>query len=755
MSPTKAILALLGAAHSMDLVSASSCTERTVQVGDISVRISTGGPTAFRLRIIPAGGSNVPNPMPDASLPDAPCQHITDGQSQGVSSDFGSLTVSPSGVVVLKDASGKTLTTSQPITGDTQLLLSSADGKLYGRGASPLDMLQLSATTSKPKTYNRATFTPYYYSLGDGYGALGAVAVDKNTGSEMDLTYTTSGKQVEWKHGPGSFELHLIPAPTLAEGTQRYYQLLGQALILPKYAFGFGASRWGWESRDYVEEQIQKFRDGKYPIDYIILDFEWFMHETDYAYNPEGKPYYTDFGYNPKLFDEPAAQLATYQNDFHIRFGGIRKPRIGNSGMLTDLRAKGWILPNGEPAGTYPPEGHYADERCIDFAIPEARDWYAKKMEHYTEDGVDLWWNDEGEPNYYTFWFWNVAERKGVAAKAPTKRFFSLNRAWSPGMARLGAAVWTGDVSATWEDLKGTPGMMLNWVLGGAPYVGCDIGGFNGQTNGKHLTRWLQIGAFMPIMRVHSVIDATPHFPWLFGDDAARAMRRAIELRYRLVPYHYSLAHRLYRTGKHWIRPLVMEFPDEPEVAEITTEWMDGDILCAPVVREDDTREITLPKGKWYMLGATPEITRTLIVNGGQQFGGKAEAAEVPAFVRPGAVVPLAAVGQHTQELTGKPLEVQIYTGADGSFTLYEDDDETTDYMSDKVRSTSMTWSDASRTFKWTVTSASGLDTAKCYKQLQLTIFDGSSGGIVRTDPQDIGTHGSIKVGTYGNIIME
>jgi len=716
-----------------------------IDVGGVSVSVASKGQTAFQLRIVPAGAALFENPMvyePAVAKTERKAREALDGESCEASSDLGALSVSADGVVVLKDAKGKTLTTSDPISSGGRLALSTAAGKLYGRGAAPQDAQFLTATTVKPKVYNRATYAPYYYST-DGYSALGAVKVDRNTGPEMDLNYTTDGSKVTWTYGQGAFELHLMPAPTLKDGTMRYYELIGRPVVPPRYIFGFGASRWGWESSDYVKQVLSNFTVQGFPLDYMIIDFEWFMNETDYDYDEHGKPYYNDFGWNPALFDEPAKQLENYRSEYGVRMAGIRKPRIGNAKDLKMLKENGWILPNGEPGGSYPPEGHYADGRSVDYSIPAARAWYAKEMEHYTNGtwGVDFWWNDEGETNYYTFWYWNVAQNDALKATSPDKRFFSLNRAWSPGMARIGAAVWTGDVNADWQDLADTPAMMLNWVLGGAPYVGCDIGGFNGETNGPHLTRWLQVGVFMPVMRVHSVIWALPHFPWNFGEAAASAIRKTLQLRYRLVPYHYSLAHRLYATHENWIMPLVAEFPNDTVASDIVTQWMDGDILCAPVVTENSTKSIYLPAGSsWYTLAAGSNST--VLHQGGQHLTGAAELGEIPAFVRPGSILPLADPVQNTGFLQGATLRVEVYAGADGSFDFVDDDSETMLYTTGERRVVSMRWDNTFQVFSWAVQGDFLMAPDVGFSQLEVTIFS-STGAPITVGPSDIGEGGT------------
>ncbi|CAK0848732.1 unnamed protein product [Prorocentrum cordatum] len=217
-----------------------------------------------------------------------------------------------------------------------------------------------------------------------------------------------------------------------------------------------------------------------------------------------------------------------YRDDLGIHFGAIRKPRLGNTQLIKQAADRGWILDGGEPAGTYPPEwdNAYAKGRNIDFSQQAARDWYAEQMAPFYAQGASFWWNDEGETDYFTNHWWNTAEVQALASVDASKRFYSLNRAWTPGMARLGAAAWTGDIMATWEDLQTTPGMMLNWIVSGAPYVACDIGGFGGNTTSFLLSRWMQVGAFMPQMRIHSVINAIPHWPWRFGPNAAHAIKK-------------------------------------------------------------------------------------------------------------------------------------------------------------------------------------------------------------------------------------
>jgi len=671
------------------------------------VGFSTCGLSAFRVRLIFDHRDPIETPMVSPGQFSTQYNKTRDSRGYGITAAIGSVFLSYRETLVLYDQEGHVLTESEPLAiHPSALALSSDGGKLYGSGATLEDCGRLTATLVQPLICNRATKVPYYYST-DGYGALGVVDVARARPSiAYPVTYASDGRRVLWSFS-SDFDLYLMPAATLIEGTQALFALTGAPPVPPRYAFGFMASRWGWKDRRDIEDNIARFRAEEYPIDAIIVDFEFFTRENDYLYNFTGKSNFTDFGYNPLTFPSPREQFARYRRDLHVRVGAIRKPRLGNTNLLALARSKKWLLPGGAPGSTYPPNftASYAMGRNLDFSIPAVRQWYSQQQAQYVDDGVEFWWNDEGETDYFTYHWWNVAHRETQSRWNGTKRFYSLNRAFTPGMARLGATLWTGDTKPIWKDLHDTPGMMLNWGLAGAPYVACDIGGFWGRTKASLLTRWMQLGVFLPTMRVHSVVFDTPHFPWNFGDAPAAAMKQAMQLRYRLLPYHYSLAHEIYRDGVLWMRPLAMEFPGDALAADVVTQWMDGSILVAPVVRNDSRRHIYFPPGKWYALRAS-NITQVAlggrsVFEGPLEVEGEVAADGLPAFVRAGTVLPLAPVVQFTDALPGGPLEVQVYAGANGSFSLVEDDGETYAYQSGEVRVTSFAWDDARGTLSW------------------------------------------------------
>jgi len=284
---------------------------------------------------------------------------------------------------------------------------------------------------------------------------------------------------------------------------------------------------------------------------------------------------------------------------------------------------------------------------------------------------------------------------------------------------------------------------VLNWALAGGPYVGSDVGGFASNPTADLLVRWYQLSVFTPIMRVHSTQVATPHFPWLWGAQAAKDMKGALELRYRLIPYHYSFAHMMFEGRRLWMRPMEVAFPDAAAVAGVTSQWMDGEILVAPVVDSNSMRKVILPNGTWHMFDADGNVAPPAL-SGPTLLGGRAFKSEIPAFVLAGTIVPLAPVVQHTDALPGGPLEVRVYGGADAKFELVEDDGHTVEYESGVgLRRTTFLWNDASQTLSW---SCEGRPPPSAFTRLFLQFY-AKHGAKFVSEVVDLTSLGSVSLG--------
>ena len=180
---------------------------------------------------------------------------------------------------------------------------------------------------------------------------------------------------------------------------------------------------------------LSRFRNGSYPLDAFISDFGWYTPVPDYNLPPTGSPTFQDFTYNPVTFPDNGANIvAKYRDELHLRFGGIRKPRLGNSALIAMAEQKGWSVRQ--------PSGGNGGPRNLNFSRADTRQWYHEQNAHFLPEGVEFWWNDEGETYYFNFYWWNVAQKAGLALYDAAKRFFTINRSFTPGMQRLGAATW-------------------------------------------------------------------------------------------------------------------------------------------------------------------------------------------------------------------------------------------------------------------------------------------------------------------------
>jgi alpha-glucosidase len=219
--------------------------------------------------------------------------------------------------------------------------------------------------------------------------------------------------------------------------------------------------------------------------------------------------------------------------------------------------------------------------------------------------------------------------------------------------------------------------MLLNLSLSGVAFCGGDAGGFQGNASGELFARWMQYAAFTPFFRAHSAIDSKPHEPWAFGPETERVSREAITLRYRLMPYLYGEMRRASVTGLPVIRPMVFEFPRDPEVKTMCDQFMFGpSILVAPVTQPGKKeRLVYLPEGIWYDWHTSEKI------DGGRSIVARAPLDVIPIYARAGSLIPMVEPAMHTGAIDFSRVTVRAYSGSSGSYELYEDDGITTEYM--------------------------------------------------------------------------
>jgi len=333
-------------------------------------------------------------------------------------------------------------------------------------------------------------------------------------------------------------------------------------------------------------------------------------------------------------------------------------------------------------------------------------------------EGVDGWWPDEGDAlDIKSRLVRNRMYWEGPQIDRPNERAYALHRNGYAGMQRYASFLWSGDVYSTWETLRTQIPVAINTGLTGIPYWGTDIGGFvpTKEFTSELYLRWFQFGAFCPLFRCHGRawklrlpwgwntgdprpiemrnIEDVPDASQLHDARVEPICRKYLELRYRMLPYLYSAMRECATTGMPIMRSLWLHYPDDSHAVARDDEYLWGrDILVAPVVELGaTTRKVYLPKGVWYDFWSGERI------EGGREITRTVDLETMPLYVRAGAILPLGPVKQHTGEKIAQPLSISIYPGADGSFSLYEDDGRSFNYRKGEWMGIQMDWNDVRR----------------------------------------------------------
>jgi alpha-D-xyloside xylohydrolase len=299
---------------------------------------------------------------------------------------------------------------------------------------------------------------------------------------------------------------------------------------------------------------------------------------------------------------------------------------------------------------------------------------------------------------------------QGQRATTDEKRVVILTRSAYAGQQRNSAITWSGDITGTWQVLRNQIPAGLNFSLSGIPYWNTDTGGFFGdRTTGnadprnalyqEFFSRWFQFSAFCPMFRVHGSYGTRPGKEFYRFDEKTQGILRTyLDLRYRLMPYLYSVAWQVTTNGGSFMRPLVMDFPKDPQAMAIGDQYLFGpSIMVTPVTTAGAvTRAVYLPAGNaaWYNFW-TAESSPA-----GQRVEAPATVETLPLFIRPGSIIPMGPFLQYSSEKPADPIELRVYPGANGSFTLYEDEGDNYSYEKGKFATIPITWDDATHTLE-------------------------------------------------------
>ena len=538
--------------------------------------------------------------------------------------------------------------------------------------------------------------------------------------------------------------------------------LSGDVPMFPLWTYGFWQSKERYKSAKETESVVDKYRELQVPLDGIIQDWQYWG--SNYLWNAMDF-LAEDFRDGKKMIDNVHKKNAHFMISIWASFGPQTR-------QFRELDEKGLLLPietwpQSGISHIWPPVMEYpSGVKVYDAFHPEARAIYWKYLKTLYDYGTDAWWMDSTDPDFFNpkesdynhkvyggTWrsqrnAFPLATVRGIYQSQRKddrgKRVFIMTRSSFAGQQHYGSNMWSGDVNSSWDMLRKQVPAGLSFSLTGNPNFNTDIGGFfcgSYNTKGKEsapknpqfqelYVRWMQYGLFCPVFRSHGA-DA-PREIWQFGkkgEPVYDAIEKTIRLRYRLLPYIYSIAWQVTSNNESYLRPLFSDFAADKRTWDMNDEFMFGrNILAAPIVnpqyteekiirtdamtgwnRKDvggeksDVRSIDftaaksatkyLPKGvEWYDFWTNKRY------KGGQNVALQTSFDRVPMFVRAGSILPLGPEMQYVGEKKWDNLELRIYPGANGEFTLYEDEGDNYNYEKGYFATITFVWNDKART---------------------------------------------------------
>lgn len=503
-----------------------------------------------------------------------------------------------------------------------------------------------------------------------------------------------------------------------------YRQLTGKAVMMPRWAYGFWQSRQRYQTQAEILGVAREYRERGLPLDNIVQD--WFYWRED------------DWGsheFDPERFPDPKGMVdELHELDVQLMIS-VWPKFYRTTEHFRELDEKGFMYRRNIEVGAKDWVGRGYESSFYDPYSEEARSIFWRQIDEQLNTlGIDAWWLDATEPDIHSnldieeltrrigptaqgpaaelFNSYSLVSAEGVyegdRAASPDTRTFILTRSGFGGLQRYAAAVWSGDVASRWVDLYNQIAAGTNLSMSGIPHWTSDIGGFSLEQrylepNPEDLAewrelnlRWFQFGAFVPIFRSHG--EAPPREIYNLapeGSEVYESLAAYSRLRYRLMPYIYTLAGDTFHRDGTIMRGLAMDFPADERARDVNDQYLFGPAFLVNPVYEHRARSRTvyLPAGaRWY------DFHTGTLHEGGQEIEAAAPLARMPLFVRAGSIVPVGPDIQHTGEKPDAPITLYVYRGADGRFDLYEDDGLSHGYERGELSRTPIRYDDATGT---------------------------------------------------------
>ena len=473
-----------------------------------------------------------------------------------------------------------------------------------------------------------------------------------------------------------------------------FRNLSGKVPMLPEHAFGFWQCKERYHSSTELINTVAEFRKRQIPLDVIVQDWQYW-----------GKYGWGAIKFDENFYPDPKGMMdSIHQMNAHLSISVWervnKKSEVGKA-----YEANNWYMPNGD---------------VVDIFNPDLRQAHWDNMNKAMfEKGIDGWWMDAVEPendkmhsttsylgagdffrNTYPMHV-SQAIYAGQRKTTSNKRVNILTRCAFLGQQRYGSIIWSGDVGSTWDAFRRQINAGLGYCITGQPFYTTDIGGFfrpkttqyTDPTYHELLIRWFQYGTFNPILRIHGYQTNTEL--WNFGDTVLQDCKTMIDLRYRLIPYIYSTSWQVSKYNASMMKPLPMDFRTDTAVYNKNMQFMFGDaFLVSPVTQPNvKTFPVYLPKYvKWY------DFYTGKTYQGGQTIEADASLDKIPLFVKAGSIIPMGKLMQYVGEKQQDTIEVRICAGADGKFTLYEDEGDNYNYEKGKYATIPFSWNETTET---------------------------------------------------------
>jgi alpha-D-xyloside xylohydrolase len=641
------------------------------------------------------------------------------------------------------DAGSKTYTINQSFTLDK-------DEAIYGLGQQQRGKLSLRNTKLNMVQGNTDDYVPFLVST-KGYGLF--------WDNYSPTVFEDKPESTSFRSEVGDcIDYYFMLGGNIDGSIAGMRELTGQAPMFPLWTFGYWQSKERYKSQNELVGVVNKYRELGVPLDGIIQDWQYWGN--NYLWNSM-EFLNSEFPNPKKMVDDIHRQNAHLIISIWSSFGPQTK-------QFREMEPKNMLLNFGtwpqSGLDTWPPNRDYpSGVQPYDPYNPEARDIYWKYLNKgLFSVGIDGWWMDSSEPDHLDFkpsdfdlktylgsfrkvrnafplmTVGGVAEHQRAAGS--DKRVFILTRSAFAGQQRHGSVTWSGDVNSSWQSLRNQIPAGLNFSMSAIPYWNTDIGGFFAGTYNKGWSegaknpsfqelyvRWLQFGAFTPMMRSHGT--DIPREIYNFGKKGETiydAIAKTINLRYSLLPYIYSTAWDITKNQSTMMRALVMDFNDK-KVVDLNNEYMFGkSILVAPVVKAQYTPETIVKSNEqtgWDKKDANSDSKKRLVnfteaksikvylpegtawydfwtnekISGGQEVTKKTTIDEIPLYIKAGSILPFGPQVQYATEKKWDNLEIRVYPGANGAFTLYEDENDNYNYEKGAYSTILFTWNEAQK----------------------------------------------------------